>query len=52
MLEVKPMGASSIVEWRAQFRPDDQPTIVVRTIVTTLFKTGLEALKPRFGGAK
>jgi len=52
MLDVKPKGAGSAVEWRAQFRPDDQPTIVVRTIVATLFRTGLDSLKPRFGSAK
>jgi hypothetical protein len=47
-LDAKPKGAGSVVEWRAQFLANDQPTIVVRTIVSTLFKTGLESLKSRF----
>ena len=44
-LEVKPKGSGSTVEWRVQFLPDDQPDIVVRTMVSTLLKTGLESLK-------
>jgi len=48
-LEVKPKGAGSSVEWRSQYLPDGQPDFVVRTIVTTLLKTGLESLKKRFG---
>jgi hypothetical protein len=51
-LEVKPSGTGSSVEWHAQFLADGQGTLVVRTIVSTLFKTGLESLKPRFGAAK
>ena len=51
MLEVKPKGTGCAVEWRAQFLANNQPDIVVRTIVGTLFKTGLESLKPRFGAA-
>jgi hypothetical protein len=47
-LEVKPNGAGSSVEWRAQYLPKGQGDVVVRTIVSTLFKTGLESLKPRF----
>ena len=48
MLSVKPNGAGSSVEWRAQFLPNGQGTIVVKTIVSTLFKAGLDSLKSRF----
>jgi hypothetical protein len=47
-LEVKPNGAGSFVEWAAQYLPKGQGDVVVRTIVSTLFKTGLESLKSRF----
>jgi hypothetical protein len=47
-LEVKANGAGSSVEWGAQYLPKGQGDIVVRTIVSTLFKTGLESLKARF----
>ena len=47
-IEVKPNGAGSSVEWGAQYLPKGQGDIVVRTIISTLFKTGLESLKPRF----
>lgn len=48
-LDVKPKGAGSSIEWRAQYLPDGQPDVVVRTIVTTLLKTGLDSLKKHFG---
>jgi hypothetical protein len=48
MLSVKPNGAGSSVEWRAQFLPNGQGTILVKTIVSTLFKAGLDSLKSRF----
>jgi hypothetical protein len=48
VLEVKPNGAGSTVEWRAQFLGSGQGTLIVRTMVSTLFKTGLESLKGRF----
>ena len=51
-LEVTPKGSGTSVEWRAQFLPNDQPTFVVRLIVVTLFKTGLESLRRRFGALK
>jgi Polyketide cyclase / dehydrase and lipid transport/Domain of unknown function (DUF4331) len=51
-LEVKPDGAGSSVEWRAQYLGNGQGDLIVRTIVSTLFKTGLESLKPRFGAGK
>jgi hypothetical protein len=47
-LEVKPNGAGSSVEWGAQYLPKGQGDVVVKTIISTLFKTGLESLKPRF----
>jgi hypothetical protein len=51
-LEVKPNGGGSSVEWRAEYLADGQGNIVVRTIVSTLFKTGLDSLKPRFGASR
>ena len=51
VLEVKPKGTGSSVEWRSQFLASGQGTLVVKTIVSTLFKTGLESLKSRFGAA-
>src|SRR5580692_5565538 len=51
-LAVKPNGAGSSVEWQAQYLGNGQGDLIVRTIVSTLFKTGLESLKPRFGAAK
>ncbi len=52
MLEVKPNGAGSSVEWRAQYLANGQGDLMVRTIIGTLFKTGLASLKPRFDVAK
>jgi hypothetical protein len=51
-LGVKPKGDGSVVEWRSQFLPDNQPDIVVQAIVSALLKTGLDGLKQRFGAAK
>jgi hypothetical protein len=47
-LEVKQNGAGSSVEWSAQYLPKGQGDVVVRTIISTLFKSGLESLKSRF----
>ena len=52
MLSVKPKGSGSSVEWRVQYMPGGQPAIIVKTIASTLLKTGLESLKPRFGVPK
>ena len=41
---VKPKGTGSSVEWRVQYLADGQPDFIVRTIVSTLLKTGLESL--------
>jgi hypothetical protein len=51
-LQVSANGAGSSVEWRAQYLADNAPDIIVRTVVATLFKTGLDSLKSRFGAAK
>jgi len=52
IFQVKPYGAGSTVEWRAEYLGNGQGDIIVKTIVSTLFKTGLASLKQRFGGAK
>ena len=49
VLEVAPKGRDSSVTWRVQYLSDGQPTIIIRTIVSTLQKVGLESLKKRFG---
>src|SRR5271168_5218481 len=51
-LDVKPTGTGSSVEWRVQYWADGQPDIVVKTVVSTLLRTGLESLKSRFGAPK
>ncbi|MBV9488542.1 MAG: SRPBCC family protein, partial [Verrucomicrobia bacterium] len=50
--DVKPKGSGSSVGWRVQFLADNQPTLIVRTIVATLMKTGFEGLEKRFGALK
>src|SRR6516165_7817556 len=52
VLAVKPNGAGSSVEWRAQYLANGQGDLVVRTIISTLFKAGLDSLEPRFGAGK
>lgn len=49
ILDVSPKGSGSSVTWRVQFLSDGQPTLIIRTIVGTLQKVGLESLKKRFG---
>ena len=51
-LLVRPAGSGSFVEWRVQFLADDQPDFIVKAIVSTLLKTGLESLRTRFGSSK
>lgn len=51
-LDVTPKGDGSSVEWRSQYIADGQPDIIIKSIVSTLFKTGLEGLKKRFGFPK
>lgn len=48
-LDVKPKGPGSSVEWRVEYLADGQPDVIVKTIVSSLLRTGLESLKPRFG---
>ena len=48
-LGVKPSGTGSSVEWSAQYVANGQGDVIVRTIISTFFKTGLDSLKPRFG---
>src|SRR5271155_411987 len=51
-LDAKPKGSGSSVEWRVQYWADGQPDIIVKTIITTLLKTGLTSLKTRFGASQ
>ena len=46
---VTPKGSGCSVEWHSQYLADGQPDIIVKTILSTLFKVGLESLKKRFG---
>jgi hypothetical protein len=48
MLSVQPKGAGSSVEWRAEYLPNGPGTLIVKTIVSTLFKAGLDSLTSRF----
>jgi hypothetical protein len=49
---VRQAGSRSSVDWRVQFLADDQPDFIVKLIVSTLLKTGLDSLKARFGSPK
>jgi hypothetical protein len=51
-LSVKPNNTGCSVECRVQYWADGQPDFVVKTIVSTLQKKGLESLKVRFGAPK
>jgi Polyketide cyclase / dehydrase and lipid transport/Domain of unknown function (DUF4331) len=51
-LEVQPRGTGSSVTWRVQYLPNGQADLVIRIVVSTLAKTGLEALKQRLGPTK
>src|SRR5215831_14648958 len=51
-LEVESKGGGCVAGWRVQFLASNQPDIVVRGRVSTLVKTGLESLKPRFATAR
>jgi hypothetical protein len=51
VIDVGPKGNGSVAEWRVEFLANSQPDIVVRTMVSTLVKTGLSSLKPRFAAA-
>ena len=49
VIDVKPKASGSVAEWRVDFLANNQPDIVVRTMVTRLVETGLGSLKNRFG---
>jgi Polyketide cyclase / dehydrase and lipid transport/Domain of unknown function (DUF4331) len=49
VLEVAPKGSGSSVTWRVQYLSDGQPTLIIKTIVATLQRVGLDSLKKRFG---
>ena len=51
MLEVKPNGNGCVVEWRAHYLANRQSDRAVKSLVSTLLKTGLESLKSHFGVA-
>jgi hypothetical protein len=51
VIDVTPKGSGSVAEWRVEFLANNQPDIAVRTMVSTLVKTGLGSLKLRFAGA-
>ena len=51
-LEVKPKASGCVADWRAQFLATNKTDRAVKVMVSTLFKTGLESLKPRFGVVK
>jgi len=48
-IEVQPNRTGCSAAWRVEFLASKQPDIVVRTMVSTLVKTGLGSLKARFG---
>jgi hypothetical protein len=50
-LAVRSKGSSSVVEWNVRYLANNQPDLMVRTIVSTWLKAGLAGLKSRFGGA-
>ncbi|MGA2126399.1 MAG: DUF4331 family protein [Xanthobacteraceae bacterium] len=49
VIDVKPKASGSVAEWRVDFLANNQPDIVVRTMVSRLVETGLGSLKIRFG---
>jgi hypothetical protein len=50
MLEVKPSGRGSVVEWRVQFLANHQTDRAVKAQVSRILSAGLETLASRFGG--
>jgi hypothetical protein len=51
VIEVRLRGNGCLAEWRVEFMANNQPDIVVRTMVGTLVETGLGSLKSRFVAA-
>src|SRR5262245_21079388 len=50
-IEVTPHGSGCVAGWRVEFLADHQPHGLVKTMVSTLLKTGLGSLKQRFAAA-
>jgi len=50
-IEVTPKGSGCVAGWRVEFLANNQPDIVVRTMVSRLVETGLGSLKSRFAAA-
>jgi hypothetical protein len=50
-IEVEPKGKGCVAHLRVDFLANNQPDIVVRTMVSTLVTTGLGSLKSRFASA-
>jgi hypothetical protein len=50
-IEVESKGKGCVAHWRVDFLANNQPDIVVRTMVSTLVMTGLGSLKSRFASA-
>src|SRR5262245_45552889 len=51
VIEVRQKGSGSVAEWRVEFLANNKPDIAIRTMVSTLVKTGLGSLKQRFAAA-
>jgi hypothetical protein len=49
VIDVRPKASGSVAEWRVDFLANNQPDIVVRTMVSKLIETGLGSLTTRFG---
>ena len=47
-----PRGTAAQSSGGCEYLADNQPDLIVKTIVSTLQKTGFEALKKRFGAQK
>jgi Polyketide cyclase / dehydrase and lipid transport/Domain of unknown function (DUF4331) len=52
VIDVKPKAAGSMAEWRVDYLANNQPDIIVHSMVTRLIDTGLGYLKSRFDDAK
>jgi hypothetical protein len=51
VLEVKPSGSVSVVDWRVEFVAKSQTDRAAKVLVSTLLNAGLESLKSHFGVA-
>jgi hypothetical protein len=48
-LEVKPKGSGCIATWSVEWLANNTPDLFVRTVVSTLLRSGLGSLRARFG---